>query len=176
MKHLLTLLICLYSSLSIAAIYMEKDRNGNIIYSDIPQPNASTIQPGKGNTVSTPATSSAPQAQPLMQPQPKQHTAQSYQTVRILSPKDQETIQNQPVINVALKTEPELLPDDKIQIYVDGKPWGKPASKTEFQIVQLERGTHQLGAKIIDKNAKVLNTFKTITIFVHRASVLLRPH
>ena len=66
------------------------------------------------------------------------------------SPVDQESIQNQPSVNIELKIDPPLQAGDKVQIFLDGAPWGPPAPTTHFVFNAPDRGTHTLSAKIIE--------------------------
>src|SRR5437588_8336323 len=71
---------------------------------------------------------------------PPEMERKPYSTFMIVSPKDQETIQNQPVIPVEITTEPKLQDGDRIQLLLDGKFWGEPAPSTHFEMVQVNRG------------------------------------
>ena len=92
-----------------------------------------------------------------------------YLSFSIESPLDQETIQNQPNITVKLSIKPDLQENDKIQIYLDGKPWGLAQASTQIDLGRLERGMHQLHAEIIDKEMRFLRKSAVITIYVHYA-------
>jgi hypothetical protein len=91
--------------------------------------------------------------------------------LEIASPKNQETLQNQqPTIPVIVNVEPSLQNNDKIQIFVDGQPWGPALKSTTFDLPKIDRGTHQIYAVILSDNNEVLKQTTSITIFVHYAS------
>jgi hypothetical protein len=195
MKRVLLLIIVIFPIISFAAIYMKKDQNGDILYTDTPIENAeeitisdagqtspSTSTPDANSTAALettnepgstpPAGVNAENNAPLAT---EQSDAQPYKVFEMVSPKNQETIQNQPTIVVTFKTDPELKPGDTIQVSIDGKPWGNPVAGTRAEINLLERGEHTLSAQLLGKDRNVLNTIPPITIFVHRASNLFRP-
>jgi len=96
-------------------------------------------------------------------------------TIKITSPQPEETFQNEAQsITVTVAITPELEPDDKVVIYVDGNPAGEPIHSTSISIPWLERGEHTLQAKIIQPKGRGATT-DTITIFQQRTSKLL-PH
>jgi hypothetical protein len=94
-----------------------------------------------------------------------------YTSFSIISPADQETIQNQPDVTVSLKVEPALQGSDKIQVYVDGKAWGEPQAATTISLGRLDRGTHQLSAAIVDANHKVVKQSNSVTAYFQYAHV-----
>ncbi len=188
MKYIAGFFFLLVALTSHAAIYMQKDANGNITYSDSPLSNAKKIDVPDGNsTLSTTKNAGDETAQAVdMQPpltKPSDSNAaptastdrKPYKTFVILSPEDQASIQNQVVIPVSLKIDPALQPGDAIQLYVDNQPMGRATNNSHPQLSNLERGTHQIVAKLIDSNKRVLRESNSITIYVHRASLNNRP-
>lgn len=169
MKYFLATLLCLSSIACFAAIYLQKDKDGNTIYSDTPLTN-------NLKQVNIPATDRVP-AQQLPPQQntpptlPEKITNKPYTTFLITSPRDQETIQNQPVISVSVKLEPELQQGDKIQLYLDGKAFGEATESTQFTLDHIDRGIHQIYTAIVDSSQKIVKKSAGITIFVHYASV-----
>lgn len=185
------LIICLIfvCTLASAAIYKQLDQSGQVVFSDTPiNPNATVIQPSPlegytttetiktitttvpKNAVKTPA--KAIDQQDADKTILKEIEQIPYKTFLIVSPKDQETIQNQPVsIPVDIVVEPKLAQDNKIQLYLDGKPAGPPAATTHFELPNVERNIHQVHAEIIDGNQRSIKQSNNITIYVHRASV-----
>ena len=174
MKHfLLLVLIGCYSNFVLADIYMQQDAHGNVTYSDTPLPNGKKIEVSETNTSSelnTPSTVTATEIQ-AVKANPANQNDLSYQTFLILSPKDQETFQNQPIIPVTVSIAPQLKKGHKVQIYLDGQPYGDALAAKNFELHEIERGIHQLAAVLLDANNKIIKESNTITIYVHRASV-----
>ncbi len=178
MKHnFFILFLLVYSSTIFADIYIQKDEQGNVIYSDTPlKNNAAIVAPPSTTTSKKSASENKTEefATSLDQKVSIDRIA-PYKKFVIISPKDQDTIQNQPIIPIQVSIDPVLRKGDKIQLFLDGTMWGAPNESTSLNINILERGTHKLFAAIIDQNQKVLQKTNEITIYVHRASTFNRP-
>ena len=176
MKYFSLLLFLLLVSLNCSAdVYTEVDENGATVYSDKPMSdNAKRLTKTEINQSST-VESVAPTPETTTSTvivEKNVEVKKQYTTFTMLSPIDQESIQNQATINISMKVEPTLQTGDTIQIFLDGKAWGAPLPSTNFQFAQPDRGTHTLSAKLMDSNLNVLNETRPITIFVHRVSTL----
>lgn len=186
MKYFLAILLLLNSILCHAAIYMQSDQNGNAVFSDTPlSPNAQKISIGRPQTVSSSTTTEPTPEAPLVlgahksspankntkAPIAEENVKLPYTVFEIESPKDQDTIQNQPSFPVLMRIEPKLQPGDKVQLFIDGQPWGEPRASAQLQLDLVDRGTHQLYAELIDANGTVLKQTSPITFFNHRAAL-----
>lgn len=169
---ILFIILCLFSLSTFANVYQQVDEHGTTVYSDTPLSNqAKKVElPGAQNYESPPS---------ITTPPPKTTTATTtvsiaeearkpYTTFLIISPKDQETIQNQPIIYVEVQLDPKLQAGDVIQLFLDGKPFGSPSNSTHLQMSLVDRGTHQLSAVIVDANQKIVKESNSITMYVQR--------
>jgi hypothetical protein len=177
MRYSFFYLILFFSMNCYATIYTQTDKAGNIIYSDTPLSNQAKIvdMPEATNTISAPPPKEVVKTEEIQETISPIIVAPSYTQFLISSPKDQETIQNQPTFIVSMQVEPSLKKGDKVQVIVDGKPWGKPAASNQLEVAEIERGSHQLSAVIMDENNQVLKQSNIITIFVHRNSIVTSP-
>lgn len=191
-RAVLTLFLLLSTTTLFAAttIYKTQEKNGATLYSDIPQKNSKKIQidnninvnqattisnnpiqenNGTGNktTISTNGSkSSAPTAINAI-------TSTDY-NLKITSPENQTTFQNQLPIPVSVLVSPTLKEGDQLQLIVDGKPYGKPENATTINVDNLDRGTHQIQAGIFDSKTKTITKVsRPITIYKHQTSTLL---
>ena len=174
MKYFISLLFFITLN-GYAQVYEQQDQQGNTTYSDLPLQASKEVSAQSSSTntstiTSTNTTSSLPIKKLTVEN--KNHL---YNTFSITTPKNQETIQNQPLIPVKLKLDPKLQEGDRIQLMLDGKPWGNPEANNEINMSLVDRGTHQLSAVIFDKNQTVIKQSETITIYVHHASKLNKP-
>lgn len=175
MKYGLVIILFLISAAAYPGMYETRDPEGNFIYSDTPID--TTTQkvnlPPLNTTEAIPVnkSSSANQANTAASPEPAVTKSQKkpYTLFSIKSPVDQSTIQNQPIITVEIDMEPELQEGDKIQIYLDEKPWGSPLTKNKIELANVERGTHRIYADLLENNEIVIKKSDTVTIFVHQA-------
>ncbi|MBV9575397.1 MAG: DUF4124 domain-containing protein [Gammaproteobacteria bacterium] len=186
-KQIAGLFLLVLSSLAFSAeIYMHTDEKGNIYYTDKPPGQESQGIPLTGdntapveqtekteaNDQATTATSSndtsstnadaAANAQAIKKP---------YVFFAFVAPANGESIQNQPMITVELKVDPELQTGDKVQIYLDDAPVGGLQASTRFQFTAPERGTHTLYARIMDEKKQIVKQSATITVYIHQAHV-----
>lgn len=184
------LLLIIIAANTFAAIYMYKDRRGNTVYSDTPNAKSEVVNlpdatPAASSTTTTTTTTTTQAksdqsnvAPEVLNPPIIVQTGEvrkDYTTFMIVNPKDQETIQNQPIISVSIDLKPELQKGDRVQVLLDSKPFGEPVASTDLQLSLVDRGTHQLSAVIIDTNGTIVKQTPSITIYVHRASAALRP-
>jgi hypothetical protein len=150
-------------------IYQSVDTQGNITYSDKPVgKNPKIIDAPAANIGSSPQASPPPATviNDLTNAVPQK---KPYQTFLIQSPTNEESIQNQPSLKISINLIPSLQEGDSIQLYLDGKPWGKARPETEFEFVIPERGTHEIYAELIDANSRTIQKTNPLTIYVHQA-------
>lgn len=190
MRHFTITVIAMLATSSHAAIYVNQTQNGGIEYTDTPSEQSAKVDVPEVNTIT-----SVQPATPTQTASPKGSggaataatskgdnssteqvsTASTYKTFEITSPKNQETIQNQPVISVAFNVDPVMLPGDKIQVMLDGSPVGTPNATIYQEVSNIARGTHTLSAAIINKNGETIKQSTSVTIFVHRNSINTSP-
>lgn len=193
----LALLLCAFGSTFAAEVFQQTDSNGSVIFSDTPlNPDAKKItvtsqyrtnnpertknsNPGRTNNSFAPSTTRVPQAltqQPsaantFLLPSAAPPTNKEHTIFMINSPKDQDTLYNQPIITIDIKIEPKLEEGEKIQLLFDGAPKGPPVASTQIALENVDRGTHQIAAALLDKNNQVIKQTDTITIYVHHTSI-----
>lgn len=168
----IALILSLVSYNLFAAIYQQTNANGTVTYSDIPlNSSAKQVDMSSGNKITSTATNpnTAPTKPNIAPALPT--TSTQYTLFNIASPADQASIQNQVTIPVTIAIKPDLQPGDKIQLYLDGKAKGAAAASTQFQLSEIDRGTHQLSAAIINSNQQIIKQTNTITFYNHRASI-----
>lgn len=184
MKKILGMLILLASSTTLAAIYVNQTANGGTEFTDTPNSTSTPLSVPPVNSI-TSVRPAAPQSTNNKQTagsatstapsQGEPSSTATYTTFEITSPKDQETLTNQPVIPVQLNVEPNMKPGDKIQLLLDGSPAGTPTGTIYQELGLVERGTHTLGAVIMNSKGESIKQSATITIFVQRNSTILSP-
>lgn len=173
--RILPLLTCLLPLLAVLAagagateIYRWVDEQGNVIFSDVPRPGAKKVEVGEVSTVP---------GQPVPAPsrKPMEAAAPRYTRLGIASPEDEATIRNQQHLNVEVVSDPALDggAGHRVQFYLDGERYGQPVEGTSIVVQPIYRGTHQVGAAIVDARGKELVRAAPITIYVHQASLLI---
>lgn len=192
---ILFLMFLTFAQLSYAIIYKQTDESGNVVYSDTPKTeNAEIIQiPTQSNYKSTRTSTSSEvgisqsskalskedlnkieqgaKASADEEVMPVGKKRASYTEFKIVSPADQETLQNPVTIPVRIAVEPELQLEDKIQVLLDGQKVGQPELSTSFNVPGVERGTHSISAVIIDPRNIIIKESNKVTVFVKRTNL-----
>lgn len=142
-KCILMLALMIFSSAPFAdTIYKGTDNSGRVIYSDQPFENSNKIE------IESPQTYSAPPITTKIDPLTK-NKAITYQ-VNIVAPEQDQTFTNEiTTINVKLTITPPLQPGDKIQLLLNGQPYGPPSESTSFTLQSLFRGAYRVQAQVI---------------------------
>jgi hypothetical protein len=160
-----------------AAIYQQSDSTGNITYSDVALSDEAAIM---DNNETLPNKIYSPQTTPISVVSIKKNSSSTsephipYTVFTIASPLNGETFQNAVSIPVSMTLEPELQKGDTIQLYVDGQTWHAPSASTQLSLYEIERGTHQVKAKVIDSTKTKIQESNNVTIYVQRTSAVFK--
>lgn len=147
-------------------IYRMRDEQGRVIFTDTPPEGAQAqeIRPRQPNSMPAPP-SRAPREQA-----PPAPVAAGYSTLEIVSPSPEQTFQNpHEPIPVQVNLAPPLQSGHSLRVLDNDQPLDEPV------LTWPERGTHTLRAQVLDADGEVLKESDTVTIYVHRHSVLLGP-
>lgn len=101
--------------------------------------------------------------------------AGGYASLQILRPHQDETIHdNNGRVPVALHLVPALqtAQGHRIQILLDGRPYGSDRAGTQFTLDNVDRGTHTLQAMVVDRAGDKLIASDSVTFHLWRASRL----
>jgi len=151
---------------SSAKIYVWRNEQGVLVYSDTPRPGAEEIKTEKGNIVKSPSNVETQ----ILDIQTKK-IVEEYQ-VEINQPKDNSTIRdNTGSVYISGSIKPIFKRGLKIQLMVDDKPHLKPQSHTMFSLRNIDRGEHQIKMKLLNEKGKVIALSKAITFYMHRTSI-----
>jgi hypothetical protein len=157
-----------YASTASAELYKGLDADGNTVYSDTPFEDAEAFTPPPISVVDTPR-----EAADKKDVEDKKPAEFKYMSFDIVSPTNNQTIRNEPDINVFLSLKPGLNTEENHVIWVllDGKPVVKNAQDLSLQIGRLDRGAYNLQAQVRDADGKMVVQTRTIVIFVKQTSV-----
>jgi len=145
----LLLLTCLPA---FAGVSHYLDADGNRVFTDKPRSaNAQRVELAPANSASLPAPPpAAPPALPAA-------LLPAYQLLRITLPEPDATIRdNEGNLLVTLESDPGLLEGHSYRLLLDGEMHGAPARSPVFTLDNLDRGTHQLAAEIIDGEGRIV--------------------
>lgn len=149
------LLLCLLLLIGLPAsaqVYTYLDADGNRVFTDKPRSaNAQPVELAPTNSASLPAVPAAtpPALPPALMP--------AYQLLRITLPEPDATIRNnEGNLLVTLESDPGLLEGHSYRLLLDGEMHGAPARSPVFTLDNLDRGSHQLAAEIIDAEGRIV--------------------
>ena len=177
MKKTILFSLLLLPALSTAAIYQWTDEGGRIVYGDNPPTgvDATLVDVKPAQTFSLPASQSS-SAQETAAEEDTEAAADEpveYQTVSIVSPADDEPIRsNSGFLTVKASSSPALAADqgDQFELMMDGRSILVTTSAT-MSVQNVDRGTHQLQVRIIDKDGKPKKASDTISFHLLRVAV-----
>jgi hypothetical protein len=141
-------------SLPLAAeVYTYLDAEGNRVFTDKPRTNnAQRVQLAPTNALSSEG------VQPTRVLSPPAAAPVRYQLLRILVPEPDATVRDQTgSLIVTLNSEPGLMEGHSYRLLLDGQPVAGQAGRSPvFPLSNLDRGTHQLAAEILDGSGRIL--------------------
>lgn len=171
MKQFFALLLCLVPTLlSAGVVYKYIDKQGNTVYTDQPRPGAQRVD------LPEPSTYSPPKLPPRVTATAKAGKGRAgavYSGLTLTSPEPDASIwDNTGELLVIYTLEPALQTKrgHRMVVSVDGEALA-PVNGTRVELKNVDRGTHQLQARIIDADGEVLIESQTATVNLHRQSV-----
>ena len=145
-------------------VFVTRDANGVLVFSDSPQVGAEEL------TLSSRANIMAATDPTL--PLAKKPAAEPFK-VEIVQPEEQGTVRdNTGSVYVSGKISPMFERGLMVRLLVDGKAQTEPQNNTVFILRDIERGEHKLQMELFDKNGKIIATSPVTTFYLHRASVI----
>ena len=157
-----------------AEIFKSIDKNGNVIYSDVPQQNAKPVSLPQATVYTAPA--------PIAISPPTATAATDtaavvvYKSATISSPLNDASYVNEAADNISASVtiDPQLSPNDKILFLVDGKPNGAASQSTQITLTGLERGAHAVSATIVNSAGAMIKQSPPVTVHMKRKSALFK--
>lgn len=133
-------------------IYRSVDEHGRAVFSDTPPAATEPAEP-----VDLPAVNEYDSERPVYLSEPggaqsgqPAEPAPSYRSVRIAAPANDEAVRNNAGnVHIDVTIEPELAPGHSVQLLIDDEPAGTNQTG-RFDLTNVDRGTHQIQARIID--------------------------
>ena len=175
MKILLSIILLLPFMASAGSdVYRCKDAEGKIYYSD------KECEGGKKMILPPSQTyTPKPSQRKFRYTAPRQKTDQTkYESIKITAPAHDSTIRdNTGNIAVSVSISPTMRTGlgHKLQLYLDGQPYGDAGTATSFNLSNLDRGTHTLKPVILGLSGQVLVEGTASIFHIHRVSILFPP-
>jgi len=167
MRNVLFCSLLLFTLPALAQVYTYIDGEGNRVFTDKPRAgNAERIELAPVNSMPRVDGKPAPEAAPPLAPELR------YSMLRILVPQPDATIQNGTgSLIVSVNSEPELFPEHRYRLLLDGAAAGEVGTSPVFPLDNLDRGTHQLAVEIIDQQGRIIERTPNQPFHVQRISL-----
>lgn len=178
-RGLIVLFLALFyfqSSYAQTPIYRDRDASGVVTYSDEPQSERSEsvdLPPLPG--FYSPEVDEDPEQSAAEQ---DEETAADYQ-LELIRPVNEQVIHAaNGAITIETSLQPAMTQGMCLQVLVDdqlARGWPVCGTETKGQVLNVDRGSHQISAVLFDANGQVLAISNAATVFLHRASRLINP-
>lgn len=153
-----------------STVYKWVDAHGVIHYSDQPHPNAIKLSIRNAQTYAPPP----PLPADLTAAPAPDHSraAHPYRSCEIAQPHPQQMLMNVHRATAIVRTQPALLPGNRVQLFLDGRRMPGSGPAFTFPVV---RGQHSVSAVIVNGYGQILCETSTVTFYVHQPSIQ-NPH
>lgn len=166
--------------LASAEVYRSYDDEGNVIFSDEPSADAEKIQVDEAFIYT-------PVDVPPLVPDASEQQAEDESTlaaapdyqVEIITPEQDEAIRaNDGNVTINVKVRPPLSSKrgDQVQLWRDGLPFGSPQTQLSFVLPNMDRGTHQFSAVVLNASGEEINRSSSHKFHVLRNSIITNPN
>jgi hypothetical protein len=171
-KFVILLLLVVASTTLLAAdkkkIYVWRNAEGVLVFSDSPKPNV------KSDTVDVSKTPNIIQSvdASILSGEPTKKDPADDLSIAIVKPLDQATIRDNTgslYINGVIK--PSFKRGMNVVLKFDDKKVAGPQKSAVFIMRDIDRGEHRVQLEVWNDSGKVIAVSKPITIYLHRASV-----
>lgn len=145
-------------------IYVSRDANGVLIFSDTPAPGA--------EEVSFTVRPNLMEATEVRFPEKKATPPETYK-VEITQPENQGTVRdNTGSVYISGRITPRFQRGFRVRLLLNGVPQGAPQGSTVFVLRDIDRGEHSIQLELLDQNGKLIATSPATTFYLHRASLI----
>lgn len=149
------LLACLIALPAPAEVFTYVDAQGNRAFTDQPgSGNAKRVPIATGNRMSANPTGAAPLiAEKKTETRPLFH----YDMLRVLVPEPDATVRSSAgELIVSITSEPGLQRGHRYRLLLDGQPTAEPGPSPVFALSNIDRGSHNLSAEILDEHGRTI--------------------
>ena len=173
MKAPLTLatgLLLLATASAHAEVYRHVDAQGNVTFSDEPMQGGEEIEVKRVTTITLPKPDAVRETKQLLEEVEREGAA--YESLSLISPEnDQAFHSGNGDVTFEVRSTPSLRRGHRYEVTLDGQPVGQSTSGS-ITVRNIDRGTHQAGVHIVDRDGIQVKSGQPITFTIHRPSRL----
>jgi hypothetical protein len=177
MTRLLLLALIALPLAASAQIYRTVDENGNVVFSDTPPAEGADGEEVELQPINT---TPPPEPRPDLAPREPEEEAELESAaldygVAITVPANETTIAMGPGnFSVSAVVRPALGADHRLQLYMDGTPWGDPQTVPSWALTNVFRGAHDITIAVTDAEGEHLAISEPVRVYVLRPSINFR--
>lgn len=146
-------------------VYKVVDGTGSVTYTDTPPAESSASKLELPSINQIPATEAGEPTEAEI----AESVFAGYSRIEIAEPGNNSLIYyDQQQVTVRLALTPVLQEGHLVQFMLDGYPHGRPAPETGHTIDNLQRGSHNLQARVINAQGELVGRSRPVTIHVQR--------
>ncbi|NVJ66402.1 MAG: DUF4124 domain-containing protein [Gammaproteobacteria bacterium] len=176
--YLIVSVILLLLGLSLVAeekvLYKKVDKNGRVIFTDKPVPGSKKMVINTNKNVMSIPKGKTKSSTAVEEDADKDKEAQAYEVLAIEQPSHDEAVRaNDGNLYVIVALTPHLAREHCVRLLMDGATIGADQKVPYFSLTNIDRGTHQLTAQIInDETGEILQSSDTRTFHLLKTSIL----
>lgn len=145
-------------------IYVSRDANGILVFSDSPTAGA--------EEVSFTSRPNLMEATNVRFPDKKTAEPEGYK-VEIVQPENKATVRdNTGSVYISGNISPRFQRGFRVRLLLNGTLYGEPQNSTVFVLRDIDRGEHNIQLELIDQNGKLIATSPLTIFYLHRASLI----
>ncbi len=154
-------------------LWMWKDANGVVHYSDVPGPGAKKVDLTVIESQPRPAAASASTPPPSAATSQPAVPSVTYNSLEIWQPENEASFfEADATVLVSIRSDPDLAEGDKLVLYLDGRVIDGPGSSFEHTLSNLDRGSHLLAARIVDARGREKIRSKDVVFYIKQVSTI----
>ena len=154
-------------------IYKTVDEHGNTVYTDVPPKEGDQSEQVNVVPLNTIDLSPAEPAKTLNAPaNDEQVTGDYYGQLAVASPANDEAVrENAGNVVITAAVNPPLVPGHRLLLVFDEDPTEIEADNSSFYITNVDRGSHTVAVRVVDRAGNVIKQSSPITFHLQRAAV-----
>lgn len=154
MRRMLTCILLVLALPVSAQIYKYTDADGNTAYTNQP-PDGTKVESVEIAPTNTVEMQPPSMPAPSDQPNPAEQAA-PYNVLQLTNLPDDEALRaNNGTFSVSVHIEPRLSSAHRLQLILDGQPYGSPSSVPKLQVTNADRGEHTLAVQVLSASGPV---------------------
>ena len=166
----LFLVLTFLTTLLSAGIYKTVDKHGNAVFTDKPSTNQPSEPVTLKPTTNLPSPPNIPSSHSAAEP--TRHGKPGYNVFSISNPANDSTVRNNGSFTIKVSLQPNLDRGHRVRFFIDGQAVAGPQRTLSHKVRNMDRGTHQIRAEVVNHSGKVIQTAEST---VHVQRTIYRP-